>query len=145
MLIAARTLARQFWRNCRGAVTVEFVVSLPVLVAVLAFSTQYGRMMQARSALDVAVRDAARLISRAPLAEDGSGVPPIFLTHAQNMISNRVGCIAEEITFVTVTGTAVLTTVEVEAKIEFPFLNAFSFGENDLDDVTLRAAEVWPR
>lgn len=82
---------RKFVGDTRGAITVEFVVTLPILLAALGFAEQYGQAMQTRNSLDVAARDAARLISRAPLDPTGTTVPDVFLCAARGIIQARMG------------------------------------------------------
>lgn len=81
---------RRFFGGERGSITVEFVVTLPILLAALGFAEQYGQAMQTRNALDVAARDAARFISRAPLDETGTTVPDGFLCAAREIITARL-------------------------------------------------------
>ncbi len=81
---------RTFLGDARGAITVEFVVTLPILLAVLGFAEQYGNAMRIRNAMDVAARDAARFISRAPLNEDTLTVDPRFVCTAREMIDLRL-------------------------------------------------------
>lgn len=152
MLTRIVAVLRRFWTETRGAVTVEFVIAMPLLMAVLAFSTQYGRAMQARAVLDVAVRDAARLLSRAPVADpvvdstNAAGqVPEPFIDVAELMIINRLGTLAEEVRFTEITADTQEVTIAVEIDVEFPFLSAISFGENDISEITMTANEVWPR
>jgi len=54
------TKARNFLKDKAGSVTVEFVIALPILLAILAFAVQYGNALKVRNNLDVASRDAAR-------------------------------------------------------------------------------------
>ena len=82
---------RNFLRDSQGAITVEFVVTLPILLAALGFAEQYGQAMQTRNSLDVAARDAARFISRAPLDPTGTTVPDVFLCAARGIIETRMG------------------------------------------------------
>ena len=71
MLMALGGRIRRFAAASRGAVTVEFVVKLPVLITVLVFVSQHERAIQVRNALDVATRDATGFLSRAPLNQMG--------------------------------------------------------------------------
>ena len=82
---------RRFFGESQGAITVEFVVTLPILLAALGFAEQYGQAMQTRNSLDVAARDAARFISRAPLDPTGTTVPDLFLCTARGIIETRMG------------------------------------------------------
>lgn len=77
--------------DTRGAITVEFVVTLPILLAALGFAEQYGQAMQTRNSLDVAARDAARFLSRAPLDPTGTTVPDVFQCAARGIIEARMG------------------------------------------------------
>ena len=56
--------ASVFSRDRRGSVTVDFVVSIPILVAVLVITSEYGRVLQMRTTLDNAVSDATRYLTR---------------------------------------------------------------------------------
>ncbi|WP_283810337.1 TadE/TadG family type IV pilus assembly protein [Pontivivens nitratireducens] len=93
MRVGRKTLdrIRKFFGDSQGAITVEFVVTLPVLLAALGFAEQYGQAMQTRNSLDVAARDAARFISRAPLDPTGTTVPDEFLCKARGIIETRMG------------------------------------------------------
>ncbi|MEM9011868.1 MAG: TadE/TadG family type IV pilus assembly protein [Pseudomonadota bacterium] len=136
----------RFKRDKRGAATVEFVIALPVLLAVLVFSTQYGRAMQVRNALDVAVRDAARFLSRAPLA--GDSVPAAFVTEAESLITSRMGEAVESVNFVEVSGSTAQAEVTVVANVRLPLLRLIrqiAGGEGDLSSIPMHASEVWPR
>ena len=53
-----------FSRDRRGSVTVDFVVSIPILVGVLVITSEYGRVLQMRTTLDNAVSDATRYLTR---------------------------------------------------------------------------------
>ena len=93
MRVGRKTFSRlrEFFGDAGGAITVEFVVTLPILLAALGFAAQYGEAMQTRNSLDVAARDAARLISRAPLDDTGTTVHPDFLCAAREIITARLG------------------------------------------------------
>lgn len=87
-LIARRICA--FWRDQRASVSVDFVVSIPILLAVLVFTTEYGRVLQMRTVLDNAVSDATRYLARAPLNEEGDGYSPEVISVAERLITSRV-------------------------------------------------------
>ncbi|MEL6679839.1 MAG: TadE family protein [Pseudomonadota bacterium] len=132
----------------QGAVTVEFVVTLPILFAVLAFASQYGRAMQVRNAMDVAVRDAARYIARAP-SVDGI-VPGAFTSKATQLVTARIlssGNAVTAVNSVNITVGSDDITVDVEVLVEFPFLSAIGTGGAgaDLSSITMNATESWPR
>ena len=82
--------AHAFVKDRRASVSVDFVVSFPILLAVLVFTTEYGRVLQMRTVLDNAVSDATRYLARAPLNEQGTGYSPEILDFAEQMISLRV-------------------------------------------------------
>jgi Flp pilus assembly protein TadG len=52
----------------RGAVTIEFVVTLPLFLAALAFVFEFGRIFVAHQATVNNVRSAARYLSRSDMA-----------------------------------------------------------------------------
>lgn len=60
------SLGLAFARDRRGSNTVEFVISIPILLAVLVLSTEYGKILHQRTVLDSAVADATRYLSRVP-------------------------------------------------------------------------------
>ncbi|RED18713.1 TadE/TadG family type IV pilus assembly protein [Pontivivens insulae] len=90
MLKVAFDRMRSFWRRDRGAITVEFVVTLPILLAVLMFVQQYGEAMRIRNAMDIGVRDAARFLSRAPIDEVSGGIPETFVCRARTIVTDRL-------------------------------------------------------
>lgn len=92
-LNSARALfapARRFAKDQAASVSVDFVISIPILLAVLVLTTEYGRVLQMRSTLDNAVADAARYLSRVPLDETGSFFPPASVAIAEGLITSRV-------------------------------------------------------
>ena len=82
--------ARKFLQDRRASVSVDFVVSIPILLAVLVFTTEYGRVLQMRTVLDNAVSDATRYLARAPLNEEGTGYSPAVIGIARQLITSRV-------------------------------------------------------
>lgn len=82
--------ARKFLRDERASVSVDFVVSIPILLAVLVFTAEYGRVLQMRTVLDNAVSDATRYLARAPLNDAGNGYSPEIIAIAQRLITSRV-------------------------------------------------------
>jgi Flp pilus assembly protein TadG len=136
-----------FKRDTSGTVTVEFVITLPFLIGVLAFASQYGQAMQVRNALDIATRDAARYMARAPLNGTGSTIDPIFIANAQTLINRRLGSAVEAVRFNTLTSTADVTMVDVEVDVSFPLLEWIDRGEGgtDFSSFTMEATETWPR
>ena len=81
---------RAFGHDSRASVSVDFVVSIPILLAVLVFTTEYGRVLQMRTVLDNAVSDATRYLARAPLNEDGTGYTAAVIDVAEGLITSRV-------------------------------------------------------
>lgn len=93
---AVRRLARlglDFARDRRGSNTVEFVISVPILLAVLVLSTEYGKILHKRTVLDSAVADATRYLTRVPFV-DPEQETPVFpssaVAYAENIIAARV-------------------------------------------------------
>jgi len=82
---------RRFLADERASVSVDFVISIPILLAVLVLTSEYGRVLQMRSALNNAVADAARYLSRAPLDESGAGFPAAVVSRAEALITRRIG------------------------------------------------------
>lgn len=81
---------RAFLTDQRASVSVDFVVSIPILLAVLVFTSEYGRVLQMRTVLDNAVSDATRYLARAPLNEAGDGYSAEIITVAERLITSRV-------------------------------------------------------
>ncbi len=122
-----RSLAR-FLADQRGAAGAEFAIMLPLPLAITLLAAEYGNGLMTREALDSALRDATRLLSRAPLAEE-DGRPAFhahFLSEAARMVAERTGRGPEEIRFeariVPVEGGGAYRTemlvVETEAALE---------------------------
>ncbi len=77
-----------FVKNDRASVSVDFVVAIPILLAVLVFTSEYGRVLQMRSVLDNAVSDATRYLARAPKVDDA--FPPNVVAVAEQIITQRI-------------------------------------------------------
>jgi hypothetical protein len=60
------TSLRNFLKNHSGSMTIEFVVLVPLLLAALAFSFEFGKALWAYDVATRDVRAAARYLSRAP-------------------------------------------------------------------------------
>lgn len=86
---AARAL-RRFGSDSRASVAVDFIISLPILLAVLVLTSEYGRVLQMRNAMDNAVADAARYLSRVELEPDGRAFPPGAVAIARQVIGSRL-------------------------------------------------------
>jgi hypothetical protein len=59
---------RTFLPDNSGSMTVEFVATVPLLLAALLFSFEFGRALWAYDVVSRDVRDAVRYLSRAPAA-----------------------------------------------------------------------------
>ena len=91
-LDAAVTFLRRrfavFSKDDTASVSVDFVVAIPILLAVLVFTSEYGRVLQTRTVLDNAVSDATRYLARAP---NTNGVYPSEVVDvAEQIIRQRV-------------------------------------------------------
>lgn len=100
----ARFLNR-FWRDRRGTAGTDFVTTVPLMIGALMMSVEYGKTFAAREALDTAVRDATRLMARAPAGagtdSGGATVPapyPFFETQARSLIESRIGQPLKDVT-----------------------------------------------
>lgn len=135
---------RGFARDDRAAVTVEFVVSVPLLMAVLAFAVQYGYAMQVRNALDVAVRDAARYMSRAPIDTSSNSVSTAFLTKASELVNARISA-AAAVTVDDLVITDDIVAIRATATVDLPLLQILGWfsGDADLSRVSMVSCEGW--
>lgn len=79
-----------FAKDDRASVSVDFVVAIPILLAVLVFTSEYGRVLQMRSVLDNAVSDATRYLARAPRNSDGLTYPANVIDIAEQIITQRI-------------------------------------------------------
>lgn len=86
---------RRFLADEDGAAAIEFLMSLPLLIGVLLFTSEYGNALRAKMVLNTATADAARLLARSPLQEDsGTGKLSVyedFRTDAGNMVAGMIG------------------------------------------------------
>lgn len=77
--------------DASAAVSVDFVVAIPILLAVLVFTAEYGRVLQVRSVLDNAVGDATRYLARAPRTDPATcSYSQDVLDIASQFITSRV-------------------------------------------------------
>ncbi|MEO1494654.1 MAG: TadE/TadG family type IV pilus assembly protein [Pseudomonadota bacterium] len=90
--------ARRFVADDKGAAAIEFLLASPLLFGVMVFTAEYGQALRVRAALDGAVQDSARFLSRvaADDAIDGFGNPSISfyqdqLDEARQIIEARTG------------------------------------------------------
>ncbi|MEM8751628.1 MAG: TadE family protein [Pseudomonadota bacterium] len=80
---------RAFTAGARASVSIDFVVSIPILLAILVLTSEYGKVLRARSALDNAVADAARYLSRVPIDPDTNAFTPESVAIANALIETR--------------------------------------------------------
>lgn len=144
-------LAARLWKDEQGQAGLEFVVTLPLLVGVATIAAEYGEGLQKRALLDSAVREATRLLSRAP-GEISYGISEIgarvrihapFVFAARSLVAERMNMPAEDIDFgieiVVVDegenfrGGYYVITVDASIDISMPLLGLF-----DIDETTDR-------
>ena len=77
-------------KDDRASVSVDFVVAIPILLAVLVFTSEYGRVLQMRTVLDNAVSDATRYLARAPIDDNTGQFPDDVVTIARQFITERI-------------------------------------------------------
>lgn len=132
----------------RGTAALEFVVALPLSIGLAVMAAEYGNGLMTREALDSALGDATRVLSRAPLdavgdPETGAPTPKIytaFLNEARGLIASRTGVPVEAVGFtaeaVVVPGTESFRTpiimIETRASVGVD-LRLLSFIDNWLD------------
>ncbi len=117
---AFRALLRRFAEDDRASVSVDFIISIPILLAVLVLTTEYGRMLQMRSSLENAVADAARYLSRVPLAPSGDAFPAQIVETAEGLITARVNTPFLAISAPVVEDSGGVTTVRLSAAAGVP-------------------------
>ena len=137
--------ARKFLSDKTGSVTVEFVIALPILLAILAFAVQYGNALKVRNNLDVASRDAARYLARAPLNSSSTDVDVYFKTKARQIVSARVEKTKSTITTFTPTSNATTASVDVTIDVPFPLLRWLGLFDTATPSLSMSASETWSR
>ncbi|MFV0472709.1 MAG: TadE family protein [Pikeienuella sp.] len=147
-----RGAARRFRADRAGAATVDFIVSLPILLAVLVLTSEYGRVLQMRAVLDNAVADAARYLSRAPLDASGAAFPPGVIEIAEELISARINTRHLAISAPAIGEDGEFRTVRVSAAagVEAPALGLLGLGGDhgeasspeEIDGLFVAAAET---
>jgi Flp pilus assembly protein TadG len=115
---------RRFRSDERGSATVEFVLWLPVFVAILAFVTDTTMLMHQQSRLLDVARDATRQVSLNAMTEGEAE------TYARNAFGNRSHLAVD----VSLSGGMVTT------KITIPFREVLVFGKTFVGDNTLGAS-----
>lgn len=140
-------LFRKFLGDQRGSATVEFVLALPILLAMMAFAVQYGNAMSIRNNLDVATRDAARYLARAPLANaTGTSIDATFVQAARDMVQDRVLNTKSTITGFTAVSNATGASIDVTIDVPFPLLAWMGFFEETASpSISMKSTENWVR
>ncbi|GMG84653.1 hypothetical protein LNKW23_38690 [Paralimibaculum aggregatum] len=90
--------ATRFIRDERGTASMEFVVTLPLLLGPLILTAEYGQALSNREALDSAVADAVQLLAVAPalpaITAGGENDAPLLVQHfvdkAEELIADRL-------------------------------------------------------
>lgn len=85
---------KRFLDDEGGAAAIEFLMSLPLLIGVLLFTSEYGNALRAKMVLNTATADAARLLARSPIYEDETGKLTYYDQYynaAGNMVAGMIG------------------------------------------------------
>ncbi len=136
---------RNFVSDSDGSSTVEFVLALPVLLAMLAFAVQYGNALKVRNNLDIASRDAARYLARAPLNEAGTGIDAYFKVRARQIVADRVENTRSKISNFAPESNATTATVAVTIDVPFPLLSWIALFDTATPSLSMSSAESWAR
>lgn len=136
---------RNFLSDKAGSSTVEFVIALPVLLAMLAFSVQYGNALKVRNNLDIASRDAARYLARAPLDVSGTDVDQVFKDRARAIVAARVATTKSTIATFSPTSNSTVATVAVTIDVPFPLLKWLGLLSSADASLSMSSAESWAR
>lgn len=134
-----------FATDTRASVTVEFVIALPVLLAMLAFAVQYGNALKVRNNLDVATRDAARYLARAPLNVGGTAVDQVFIDRAEQIIKDRIETGKAQVASFAATSNTLTSTVDVTIDVPFPLLTMIGLFDSAQANIAISATEDWTR
>lgn len=136
---------RRFLTDNRGSSTVEFVIALPILLAILAFAVQYGNALKVRNNLDLASRDAARYLARAPLNPGGTDVDTFFKLAARKIVSDRIDTTKSTISNFVSTSDVTSVTVNVTIDVPFPLLSWIGLFDTADANMSMSASESWAR
>lgn len=134
---------RSFIRDEDAAVTVEFVIALPLLLAMMVFSVQYGNAIRVRNSLDSATRDAARYLARTPLDSSGA-LNPYFIGRANQIVADRLGEKANNI-FLSSQVSDASANVTIRADVPFPLLRMTGFYDPGEDYIRMNSEQFWVR
>ena len=141
----SRKIAKNWIKDDRGSSTVEFVIALPILLAMLAFAVQYGNALKVRNNLDIASRDAARYLARAPLDSSGNSVDSYFTSQAQQLVSSRMGSTKSTIASFASSSNATAATVDVTINVPFPLLRWIGLFDSADANLSMSSSESWAR
>ncbi len=146
----------------RGTAALEFVVALPISIGLAVMAAEYGNGLMTREALDSALGDATRVLSRAPLDAVGdpdteTPTPEIYTAfhdQARAIIADRTGVPLETVTFsaeaIIVPGTETFRTpiimIETQASIGvdlqmLSFIDGWIEGDKIQTALTMRAID----
>jgi len=140
--------SKQFGRNEDGAITIEFVVTFPLILCALAFSFEFGRMFIAHHTLVNNVRSAERYLARTDLTSDRidkakqivlTGVPSGG-TQPPWIASNTIDIDTSAATFSSDDFREGGQVIQIDATINFQFLIANFFG-NDSATIPISIVE----
>ena len=125
---------KAFASDRRASVTVDFIVSIPILLGVLVLTSEYGRLLQMRSTLDNAVADATRYLSRVPLDPGGTGFNQNVVDVAEGLITSRVNTPYLAISAPEIGSAGGYTTIRISAAagVASPALGLLSIGNPEL-------------
>lgn len=135
------------WLSDRsGSVSIDFVVSIPILLAVLVLTSEYGRVLQARSTLDNAVSDATRYLARVEFADQTNQTfSSEIITVAEGLIRSRLNSphIAIGTPVVGNVGGYDVITLSAAVGIETPALQLLGIGSStiEIDGIPLEDVE----
>ncbi len=141
---------RAFCKDGSGAAILEFAISLPILLLIIAVVIEGSRITWTHQAAASGVRDASRFLARITppnLCEDATGVsnyPTEYGAQATSIVATRIGAPEEQILpggvdVISVTPsvdcvdvdyqTADVAVVQVRVRLQitFPFAGAFDF------------------
>lgn len=111
----------------------------------LAFAVQYGNALKVRNNLDIASRDAARYLARAPLDSSGNAVDSFFINQAQQLIVARIAATKSTISTFTSSSDATTATVNVTIDVPFPLLAWIGLFDTADAALSMSASESWAR
>lgn len=140
----------RFVRDRGGSITVDFVVSIPILIGVLVLTSEYGKLLQTRTILDNAVADATRYLARMPLDESTNFFYPNSITQAEALIRDRL-----DVEQVTVAQPALLqngdvrwVSITADAMVDVPALSLLNLATTEeiklADGTSLRERRLFP-